>query len=144
MYCERKILPKNFHPDYEAAYLQDRQIILERYHKKINCITKNLSGVEVELRVNENYGPVIEISGISKNVEKALRKLLVDFAIPPETQIGLPKEYDGPGTGAGFEIAKNIIEEQGHMIGISGNDFEILEGYVPINLKGKSSEESKT
>lgn len=144
MYCERKILPKNFHPDYKAAYLQDRKTILGRYHKKISCITKNLSGVEAELRVNEDYGPVIEISGISKDMEKALRKLLGDFAIPPETQIGLPKEYGGPGTESGFEIAKNIIEEQGHTIGIPGKDFEIAEGYVPIDLKGKSSKKSKT
>ena len=138
LYCERKILPKNFAKGYETAYSHDRQRILKIYYEKVNLITENLSDVEAELRVNENYGPIIEISGISKNMEKALRKLL-SFSIPPETQIGLPEAYGGPSTQAGFEIAKNIIEEEGHLIGAPGKGFEIVEGYAPI-VKKKQSE----
>lgn len=122
LYCERVFDPKKYYPGYEAASWQNADCILDRYRKMAESILRESQGLDVELSVVKTEGPLIGLSGPPEAIEKALKKILGDFALPPETKIVLPgkyTEYNGSSE-TGYAIARKVVTEMGHRLKRSG------------------------
>ncbi len=122
LYCERVFDPKNYCPGYEAASWQNADCILGRYKKMVGSISRGSPEIDVELTVVKTEGPLIGISGSPEEVEKALKKILGDFALPPETKVVSPRkraEYQGSSEW-GYALAKKMVAEMGHKVGKNG------------------------
>jgi hypothetical protein len=94
----------------------------DRYRKMAESILRESQGLDVELSVVKTEGPLIGLSGPPEAIEKALKKILGDFALPPETKIVLPgkyTEYNGSSE-TGYAIARKVVTEMGHRLKRSG------------------------